>query len=478
MMRAAHMGRSPRLWHALSLGAAVLAFSAAAAGAVRREGVWPSADKTVTLEARGMTRAQAIQKLADAAGWSIVVHAPPGDPVDLHIKAQPASRVLEMLLTDGDYVANRSGDLISVTRDSKTSPLASGAPAPKSSAAPLVPAPAAVPAIAASAQPVDATAPADPSEPAPDEPSSEPDRGEDRVITGGSFKIAQGETVHDVMMLGGSVEVFGNVTGDVVVTGGSVHLFDGSHVHGDVTALGGAIDVDDGALVDGDVGVVGGSLHKAEGAKIGGDIKKVGHGGKGNVHVNVSKSSEHLRLGRGSSGLSIGRIASDIGAAITRSAMLFVFGAIFLALATRRMEALQTEVAARPMRSFALGVVGGLAATVLLVALCVTGIGIPVAVIGVLAATLGAFVGISSVLSTVGGALLGHRTKNPYLHLALGCALFLVIGAIPYLGGFVTAAVVLIGMGAVVATRGLGLFPTKPNGNGSHPYREAADSAR
>jgi hypothetical protein len=478
MMRVAHVGRSSRLWLAVALGAALLAFSAAASGEVRLEGAWPTADKNVTLEARGLTRAQAIQKLADAAGWSIVVHAPPGDPVDLHIKAQPASKVLEMLLSDGDYLANRQGALISVTRDSKGAPLAATASAPAEPPAATSPSVApAVPSASAAAQTASVTAPSA-SAVSSDDSSSDDNRGEDRVITGGSFKVGRGETVHDVVMLGGSVEILGKVTGDVVVTGGSVHLFDGAHVHGDVTALGGSIDVDDGASVDGDVGVVGGILHRADGAKIGGDIKKVGHGGKGNVLVGVAKSGDHPKLGREMSGLSIGRVASEIGGAITRSAMLFVFGTIFLALASRRMEALQTEVAARPMRSFALGVVGGLAATVLMVALCMTGIGIPVAIVGVLAATLGVFVGISSVLETVGGALLGHRTKNPYLHLALGCSLFLVLGSIPYLGGFITAGVVLTGMGALVATRGAGLFPSKPNGNSSHPYRTAVDGAR
>jgi len=289
------------------------------------------------------------------------------------------------------------------------------------------------------------------------------------VITGGSLKIEEGETVHDVVMLGGSVDIYGKVTGDVVVTGGSVHLRDGSRVNGDVTALGGSIDVDDGARVDGDVGVVGGSLHKAEGAKIGGDIKKVGNKGKNHVRVSMNKNDEKPSvIARVTDGAGL---AQRLGGAITRTALLFVFGAIFLALTPDRMQKLQAEIAARPMKSFALGIVGLLVAAVLMVAMVVTLIGVPFAVIGAILAALGAYVGVCVVLSTVGGALIGHRTNNPYLHLALGCALLLVLGSIPYVGGVVTAAIVLVGLGALVATRGAGIWPARAGAAGAHPYR-------
>ena len=76
------------------------------------------------------------------------------------------------------------------------------------------------------------------------------------------------------------------------------------------------------------------------------------------------------------------------------------------------------------------------------------------------------------MLATAGGALVQHKTKNPYLHLAAGCALFMLISAIPYLGGFVTFAVVVICMGAVVATRGAGFLAGK-NRRDSGPYRTA-----
>lgn len=149
------------------------------------------------------------------------------------------------------------------------------------------------------------------------------------------------------------------------------------------------------------------------------------------------------------------RAASSLSAA----ALLFVFGTIVIALATDRSQLLRAEVAARPMRTFALGVVGVFGAFTALLALCVTLVGIPVALVGAIVVVVASYVGVSAVLTTAGEALLRHRTPNPYLHLALGCALYFLLCLIPEVGFWVTILLALGGIGVVVATRGAGLFP-------------------
>jgi hypothetical protein len=150
--------------------------------------------------------------------------------------------------------------------------------------------------------------------------------------------------------------------------------------------------------------------------------------------------------------------------------LLFAFGVVLWALAGRRIERMQEEVVGRPMRSFAVGVVSAIGGGVLLVVLCVTVIGIPVALAVGLAGVVGTYAGVCAALTTVGAALLRHRTMSPYVHLALGCAVYLLLGAIPFVGGFVTAAVVLIGLGALVATRAAGLI--KLGRGGGEPASE------
>ena len=419
-------------------GIAVLCLTGSALAEVSRQGTWPAEDPKVSLSVKQVPRAEAVKRLAQKAGWSVVIEAPSSTPVDVEVSEQPADKVLELLLSDGHYVAKRDGSLISIAPAVQ---VADAAPA----AAP-VPAPTAV---AADAAAVEAAA-----EPAPPEPppAAKPDRvekrGDDRVVTGGSTRVEAGETVHDLVVMGGSAEVFGTVTGDVSVMGGSVKLRKGGHVRGDVSVVGGSFDADDGAKVDGDVDVIGGKARR----------------GDGDLHIGVSRGDE------AKSGFM--QWLSDLGGSITRTALLFVFGTVLLALATGRMDAMQGEVAARPMRTLALGIVGSLVAGVAFIALCVTVVGIPIAIVALLLGVLGAYAGICAALTTLGAAVVHHRSKSPYVHLAVGCAIFLVGSWLPWVGGFVTAAVVLFGIGALVATRGAGFFPRKVKNEG--PYRTAA----
>ena len=260
-------------------------------------------------------------------------------------------------------------------------------------------------------------------------------------MTGSSLRIEKHEVVHDVTVLGGSLEVLGTVTGDIDVAGGSTKVRSGARVYGDISTMGGSVVVDDSARVDGDIEVVGGSLSRSEKAIIGGNV-----------------NSDATPRDNGESESTAARLATEAGEAVTRMALLWVFGAMLLALATRRMETLRADVAVRPMKLLATGIVGILAGIVVAGALTITLIGIPFAAIGLLLAFFAAFAGACSVLETAGAAVLGHRTKNPYVHLAAGCAAMLILGSIPWVGGLLWAAVFLIGFGAIVATRAAGLI--------------------
>jgi len=129
------------------------------------------------------------------------------------------------------------------------------------------------------------------------------------------------------------------------------------------------------------------------------------------------------------------------------------------------MDLLRAEVAARPMRCFAVGVLAVLAAALALVALCVTMIGIPVALIGGLVAIFGIYAGISATLATLGqgthraqDARTNTRTSRWARHL-LASVRHPPAGACVIIAGF-------IGFGALVASRLAGFVPS-----GSPPRR-------
>jgi len=465
------IGRSMSMWALRALVVMTCASSAAlvaspALAEVKHEGEWPSSEERVTLDIERKPRSEAIKELAKAAGWSIVFHGfVMPTPVDVHVKDQPASKVLDLILDEsGDYHVKRDGTLIVISRESQAEAdrdfdvkvvVPKIAPVP-----PLPPLPPVVPTPPGSGTVVEED----------DDHLVQIDDDGDRLVTGGSLRVEKGEVVHDVTVLGGALDVYGTVTGDIAVLGGSARIHEGAQVEGDAETLGGKLVIEDGAVVEGDVEVVGGQLERGKGAVIEGEIKgphKYKH--KKNKKDHADKSGDEAKP------TTLRSLAEDAGNSVTRAALLFVFGAVLLSLMTDRMERLKLQIATKPMRSFATGVIGVIAAVVLLIALCVTIVGIPFAIIGVLGACVGAFAGVAAVLETVGSGLIGHKTKNPYMHLAFGCLLFLLIGSIPFVGGFVKAAVVLVGIGSVVATRGAGLFNSVTRSTGS-PYRDASAS--
>lgn len=125
------------------------------------------------------------------------------------------------------------------------------------------------------------------------------------------------------------------------------------------------------------------------------------------------------------------------------------------------------------MRSFATGVVSLFAGILAAIVVSLTVIGFPVAVVAILAAVLGTFAGICCALEIVGCALLAHRTKNPYVHLACGGLIFVLVGAIPKVGGLINLLVGFTAFGALVMTRGAGLVPMTLKGRFGSPYRDA-----
>jgi hypothetical protein len=458
---------------------AMTTFAGTAQAGVKHEGSWPDAEKTISIDADNLTRDQAIKRIADAAGWSIVVKAPDraGAPLALHVKDQSASKILDLVLSDGDYVAKRDGTIVSILpgaagEDDGDEDIKKNA---KSLAASAIAAAASAMNAAQNAEPPEPpTAPAAPAAPVPPVPPIPPayahhhskHHGDaDRVVTGGHVTIEKGETVGDVAVLGGSLDVFGDVEGDLSVFGGDSRIHEGGEVHGDAVTLGGSLTVDDGASVDGDVSVIGGSLHRGDKAQIRGSARD----DKGELKVSIDNDDDEVKEAPKPH-----RFVSSVATSMSESALMFVFGAVLLALLTKRVDSLKVEVASRPMRSFALGIVGSIVGVLALIVMCITVVGIPLAIVGVLAAALAIYGSITAVLTTVGQALLAHKTSNPYMHLALGCALLFITASIPVVGGFVVAAVVFTSIGALVATRAAGFVPPRSRQTPTDPYRTAA----
>ena len=429
------LARLARVARVASLVTLVLAVPLVADAAVRREGAWPASDKKVSFAFDGKP-SEGLTKLADEAGWSLVVskgiEASEHD-VKISVEDQPADAVLDALFAESDVVARRSGTLITITPGHGDASVAPPPPPPAPAAAP-----GAVPSI-------------------PVVPPVPTVRGEDRNVLGNSLIVEKGEVVHTVTVTGGSAKIYGIVTGDLVVAGGSAKIMNGGRVVGNATVFGGSLNVESGARVDGDVGIVGGALKREEGAIVGGKIVNNASGDKGNVKVSVHDGDVSTEVEGGHKRESgRGRLSEAVhsfGQSITNMSLLFVFGCVLLALGTRKMETLRVEAAARPMKSFAWGIVGSFSAVLALAALCITIVGIPFAALAALLAVFSVYASIAAVLTTLGAAVAGHKSTNPYVHLLVGCIGLLLVGVVPYIGGLVTFAIVMVAIGTLVTTR-------------------------
>ncbi len=395
---------------ALVSGLAALWQPRAAQAEVRLEGEWKDAPK-VTLEASGVTRREALKRLAEQASWSLVVRGPVDDLVDVHIKDQPADKVLAVLLADGEWVAKNDGGIVSI------------APGKAAEAAPAAPTPPST----------------------PDAPPEQRPKKRDVKVFGERIHIGKDEVVHDVTVMGGVVHIEGRVTGKLAVFGGEALLSSSARVDGDAAVTGGRIRFEEGATIGGDLAVVGGSVEGAEGVRV-----------SGSTELDPSDGENKAPF--------ITRFGHDLSSGMRTAAFLFFLGTVFIALGGARAESVRSAIAHSPMRAIALGLVGLLGTVVALILVAVTLIGIPFAGLGAIAAVLLAFAGTTSALVVLGAMVSGHKTSNVYLHLAAGCGLYMVMGLLPWVGGLMQVAIVFAGIGGMVVTRAMGLLTRRKVG--------------
>jgi hypothetical protein len=240
---------------------------------------------------------------------------------------------------------------------------------------------------------------APPEPPAPPSPEpgnvSEPKPPEPPISIGKSGNIMRvGSDIH--------IETDQVVIGDVMAVGGDVTV-DG-HVEGDVVAMGGDVYVNASGKVDGDVVCMGGQLHEQEGATIGGQRVEATRHGRRRGHIVVDgeeKSTSHSRGGMGGSVVWL-IITLGIG---------WAFAGLAPGRTGRALEVLKREPGTSAVTGIlaAMLTVPSIVALCMLVALlCITIIGIPLA-IGALFGYF-AFLGVLWMWGyVIGAAAIGER---------------------------------------------------------------------
>ena len=276
----------------------------------------------------------------------------------------------------------------------------------------------------------------------------------DRVSFGGDVVVRAGETVQNVVSMGGSATIEGEVLGDVTTMGGDASV--SGRVNGDVVTMGGDAHVMPGAFIGGELTTMGGTADVAPGASTGGPIT---------THPGGAPEE-------GLAGFVHGVLTSAAS-----FAFLFLVGLLVLGVAKERFQALQVVTVREPFGAMGMGVLGFLGAILATVLLCITIIGIPVGIALIIALWLACYLGLATIAAVVGAILPIERLKDrPVMQLAAGTAVLFVTSLIPVIGPLALLMVGAIGLGAIARTRLSPFAPMPSQPAGEAPYRSPSFS--
>ena len=251
----------------------------------------------------------------------------------------------------------------------------------------------------------------------------------------------------NVRLAAANVTVDGPITGSLVAAGGSIAL------NG---VIGGEAVVTSGKLTFGPTAKIDGTLNYYAASPI--DVPaSVIPAGRITYHkIEASKALETARdtAERAMPGF-WPTLASVIFGFVLVIALIMILGAMLLAFAPRKMDALEDEIATSPVKIMALGLLGLSMAFGLVPVSAMTLIGLPLVPVAIVIAVavwiLGYLVGTYALAMKVFGAFRHRATTmgGRLLVLAAGLIVLALLNFIPIIGWLINLAVILLGVGAI-----------------------------
>ncbi len=281
----------------------------------------------------------------------------------------------------------------------------------------------------------------------------------DEVVFGRDFTLQTGRTITgDLVVIGGSLtmEKGSEVTGQGVVIGGSADIL--GHVRGDLVVVGGSIEMDAAAIVGGDLVVPFGQVDIDPAAQVVGTIVDDVDfpWGDGQWRNNDYSYDYDYSYNRG--GVERG-IVGDFIWLLFRSVAMATVALLLVLFMQKHMQRVADTLLAEPALSGGIGLAGVVVLGIATIALSITIILIPVAILLPFLLVLAWGFGWISVGLEVGRRM-GEAFKatwSPALQAPMGTFALTfatgVVGMIPCLGGLLGLVVGLAGLGAVILTR-------------------------
>jgi hypothetical protein len=245
-----------------------------------------------------------------------------------------------------------------------------------------------------------------------------------QVVVTGRLEVRSDERVETAVIFDGDAVIAGRVDGAVVAFNGDVHV--SGHVEEDVVAFNGRAIIEDGATVEGDV-LSSKRPRVAEGATVEGDARR----------VNFSA------------------IFNSVGTAVwifwwlAVTLSVLVAGLVLSGAFPRLVRRIVATGKADVGPSIGAGAAAGIVLPILSGLVLLTLVGIPLGVVGLSAMIPLYFFGYIMGCCFVGGLILDEKV-NPLLVFLLGFVILRVVGIVPVIGGLVTFAAMLYGLGVFV----------------------------
>jgi uncharacterized RDD family membrane protein YckC/cytoskeletal protein CcmA (bactofilin family) len=273
----------------------------------------------------------------------------------------------------------------------------------------------------------------------------------DRVVIMDDNHVAAGTRVdHDAVAVMGDLTVDGEVMHDAVAVMGD-NVVNG-RVHHDTIVIMGNLTLGPKAIVDGNIVCVGGEIHRDPGATVNGRVEVQQIGSKFNPVRFSNWWNQGLKLGRP---LAIG---AHLGWLWVITAFSVAFYALLGLIFPGKIRTCGDKLVQEPGMAILAGLLGVLALPVLFVLLCITIIGIPVALFVLPMGTLLiAMFGKAAIYGLVGRRLTGDKL-HPALTIILGALVFVLLYLVPLIGLLLSLLVWFLGFGCAV----LSIFSKTP----------------
>jgi hypothetical protein len=254
----------------------------------------------------------------------------------------------------------------------------------------------------------------------------------------------------DIVRIGGSVEINSDehITGDVVAIGGSARV-DGQ-VDGEVVVIGGSLELGPNAVVRRDVVVVGGALRRDPNAVLNGKVQEVGFDAV--FGPNWGPRDAWARWNPMGAFYPFARFMGTL----VRVGLLMLLAGLVILVARTPVEQIAARAAAEPVKSWAVGFlveilfVPILVFTVIVLAISIIGIPllllVPVAIVAMMIVFLVGFTGVAYQLGRVLEDRIDWLRASPYAATLAGILLILSPLIVARVLGLTGAAGVIVWM--------------------------------